>query len=164
MSRPKIGECPACKKYGPLTNHHVMPRRFYGGSGPLVRLCRDCHWGLEAYIPIQHKMPDDFYPMVVEWFINKETWVEIHGLRTVRFNCGERYLLLQLGQVLLHHRLLTQMGTEKQMLKPILVPCCQCGLIHYSDESIRAYGTVFCSKHCLDQYEAEKRKTQGGGS
>ena len=47
------------------------------------------------------------------------------------------------------------------MLNPIPVPCAQCGLVHYSDESLRAYGTVFCSKQCLNAYEAEKRRKDG---
>lgn len=41
------GSCPLCdlqyhKKRRP-TNHHVFPRVWYHGIGPLVEVCSDCH-------------------------------------------------------------------------------------------------------------------------
>lgn len=72
MGRPKIGTCPACGTYGNLSVHHVIPKRFGGGSGPLERICRPCHDELERYIPKKEQMPPDFYPMVFKWFCERE--------------------------------------------------------------------------------------------
>lgn len=68
----KMGTCPKCNVDGPITVHHIYPKRFYGGRGPLVKICRTCHDELERYIPLNEKMPDDFYPMIVRWFCAKE--------------------------------------------------------------------------------------------
>ena len=68
---PRMGTCPVCGEHTKMTRHHVFPKRFYGGSGPLVLLCRACHWTVEDYIPKHEKMPDDFYQMIVEYVISK---------------------------------------------------------------------------------------------
>lgn len=72
MGKVKMGVCPKCNVDGPLTNHHIFPKRFFGGRGPLFKICRACHDKLELYIPHNEIMPRDFYPMIVEWFCNKE--------------------------------------------------------------------------------------------
>lgn len=42
------GRCPVCsreytyKNY--RTEHHVFPRSWYHGAGPLVEMCSDCHF------------------------------------------------------------------------------------------------------------------------
>lgn len=44
--------CPACQNVCHLTDHHVLPKRIFGGNGssPKVRICRACHDELESKI------------------------------------------------------------------------------------------------------------------
>lgn len=69
---PRMGVCPKCKVDKVLSRHHVYPKRFFGGKGPLKLICRSCHDRLELYIPHNEIMPADFYPMVFDWFCTKE--------------------------------------------------------------------------------------------
>jgi hypothetical protein len=42
--------CPKCLRVKRLTKHHLHPKRYYGGSGQIVEVCRECHNDLEAFI------------------------------------------------------------------------------------------------------------------
>jgi hypothetical protein len=33
------------------TDHHVWPQRFFGGDGPILKLCRACHNEIDAVLP-----------------------------------------------------------------------------------------------------------------
>lgn len=46
----KRGICPKCKVDGELTHHHILPKRHFGGYGPGIKLCWDCHRELEGLI------------------------------------------------------------------------------------------------------------------
>lgn len=43
----KLGSCPLCgREYLSVdkrTHHHVLPKLWYNGKGPLVEVCRACH-------------------------------------------------------------------------------------------------------------------------
>lgn len=43
-------KCQKCGSQKKLTRHHVWPRCFYKGRGPIVHLCRNCHNEIEIKI------------------------------------------------------------------------------------------------------------------
>lgn len=47
--RPLFGVCPACRKYGLLTRHHIFPKRKFGGvrNDAIITLCQACHSSLD---------------------------------------------------------------------------------------------------------------------
>jgi len=64
--------CPKCAKVKSMTSHHIFPERFYGKSKEnRVELCRECHDQLERFIPIHEKQSDEFYVMIVRFFLGK---------------------------------------------------------------------------------------------
>lgn len=71
--RKKFGQCPKCKELTHRTTHHILPKRFFGGRGPIEFICRSCHDNLELLIPQNEQMPEEFYRLIYDAFINKET-------------------------------------------------------------------------------------------
>lgn len=51
------------------TQHHILPRRWWGGIGPTLSICRGCHDQLEKCIPADRRMPKSFYFLVVNNFL-----------------------------------------------------------------------------------------------
>lgn len=68
-----VGVCPKCRR--PCgegvqrTRHHIKPKRFFRGSRETIYLCRDCHNSIEKRIPLERKLPVNFYYLVVNNFL-----------------------------------------------------------------------------------------------
>jgi transcription elongation factor Elf1 len=69
-----VRPCPKCKEEKIMTKHHIYPIRFFGKKDNTKRflLCRECHDCLERHIPLHQIMPKEFYPAVIEMFLNME--------------------------------------------------------------------------------------------
>ena len=54
----KKGSCPVCKKTylksNYATHHHVFPKEYYNGSGPIAELCLLCHREFEKKNPHEY--------------------------------------------------------------------------------------------------------------
>lgn len=61
--------CSKCLEIKPGTRHHVYPRRFFGGEGPLLWLCRKCHDALELIIPQHTQLQKQEYLQLTREFI-----------------------------------------------------------------------------------------------
>lgn len=48
-------KCERCGNTKHLTEHHILPRRWFGGAGPKCILCRRCHDELERRINLMEK-------------------------------------------------------------------------------------------------------------
>ena len=54
MEKPRaVGRCISCRKVGPLTRHHIVPRSEGGSDEPanIELLCRECHNRLHRVAP-----------------------------------------------------------------------------------------------------------------
>lgn len=62
--------CVKCLEIKSGTRHHVYPQRFFGGEGPILWLCRQCHDALEVIIP-QHTQlhKEDYLTMAREFLV-----------------------------------------------------------------------------------------------
>ena len=62
------GICPKCFYNKRLTNHHVLPRRFFGGNDSKLLLCRECHDEIELILP-EHRelLPHEYYEVTEAW-------------------------------------------------------------------------------------------------
>lgn len=53
------GECPLCEKQyhkrNRETHHHVYPKMYYHGRGPLVEVCAKCHSEFNHDYPMSHE-------------------------------------------------------------------------------------------------------------
>lgn len=61
--------CGKCKEIRPGTKHHIFPRRFYGGIGAILWLCRKCHDALEKLIPQHTPLQKDEYIQLAREFL-----------------------------------------------------------------------------------------------
>ena len=68
MARSKF-ICPKCTKAKKPTNHHVWPKRFFGGGGPILQLCRECHDDIEELIPAVTKLDKSDYERIAQDFL-----------------------------------------------------------------------------------------------
>lgn len=57
-------------KKNKLTEHHVLPRRWFSGSSLTVTLCRSCHDDIEKLIPYP-RQPNDFYFEIIHLFLEE---------------------------------------------------------------------------------------------
>lgn len=67
--------CYACDRCFGTTNgtrksrHHIYPKRFFGGGGPTVPLCEECHRILEQkWIPPFQQLTREQYRQVLAFF------------------------------------------------------------------------------------------------
>lgn len=42
--------CPKCSEVKKSTRHHIYPRRWFGGSNHIYKICEKCHSNLERVI------------------------------------------------------------------------------------------------------------------
>jgi hypothetical protein len=63
------GLCPKCFGISVLTRHHIFPRRYYKGRGPILFICRSCHNKLESEIPDRIRLTEDRYIEIVRDFL-----------------------------------------------------------------------------------------------
>lgn len=61
--------CPKCHTEQERTCHHVWPRRFFHGSGPLLYLCRSCHNDIERLIPRYQRLSVERYEQIAADFL-----------------------------------------------------------------------------------------------
>lgn len=62
--------CPKCLESKPGTKHHVLPRRFFNGKGPILYLCRKCHDAIERILPQNVELhPDDYLQITKEFLV-----------------------------------------------------------------------------------------------
>lgn len=52
-----------------MTKHHIFPKRFFNGRGPIQELCRQCHDEIERMIPAYTKLTQEEYLQIVEDFL-----------------------------------------------------------------------------------------------
>lgn len=53
------------------TGHHMFPKRFFGGDGGQVEMCRKCHNDLEKEIPQKKMLEKSEYIEIVKNFFKK---------------------------------------------------------------------------------------------
>lgn len=63
--------CCKCLEIKPATRHHIYPRRFYDGAGPLLWLCRKCHDALERIIPQYTRLHKQDYLQLTREFLSE---------------------------------------------------------------------------------------------
>ncbi|TSC51838.1 MAG: hypothetical protein LiPW41_785 [Parcubacteria group bacterium LiPW_41] len=70
--------CPAClNEYSDIniehqkTKHHILPKRFFGGGGGQIELCRSCHNDLEKEIPQKKVLSQNKYVEIIKNFFKK---------------------------------------------------------------------------------------------
>jgi len=61
--------CPKCLRAKKPTSHHVWPKRFFGGAGPLLKLCRECHDNIESLIPATQRLSTAEYETIARNFL-----------------------------------------------------------------------------------------------
>jgi len=71
-----FGLCPACGKCKCLTKHHIYPKRFFGGGGPILFICRYCHDKIERDIPQYIKLTKERYIEKVNDFLTEVRYVQ----------------------------------------------------------------------------------------
>ena len=64
--------CPKCKKFKVATQHHILPKRFFGPNGKTFLLCRECHDDLEKLIPRYQKKKRGWYAWILDFFLNND--------------------------------------------------------------------------------------------
>jgi len=69
--KAKTNRCAKCGTRKKLTRHHVFPQRHFHGAGPIVILCRYDHDEIEMMIPFELVDDLDFYPQVVNLFLER---------------------------------------------------------------------------------------------
>ena len=63
--------CPKCGNLEVLTNHHMLPKRFFGENPFIIKLCRKCHEAVEKLIP-EHRLPACDYFEIAYCFIYRQ--------------------------------------------------------------------------------------------
>ena len=69
------GQCAKCKKEinGDKKHkggrHHIYPRRHFGGAGPTIDLCQECHTAIEKLIPEEPKLKKERYTKIMIDFL-----------------------------------------------------------------------------------------------
>lgn len=61
--------CTKCLQVRPASRHHCFPKRFFGGEGPLLWLCRKCHNDIERIIPQFQKLTKEDYLTLTREFL-----------------------------------------------------------------------------------------------
>lgn len=61
--------CAKCLEVKRGTRHHVYPQRFFGGIGPILWLCRQCHDALERQIPQHTQLHKADYLQLAQEFL-----------------------------------------------------------------------------------------------
>ena len=69
-----IAICVHCLEHRQLTKHHVLPRAWFGGKGPILLLCHNCHADIglayaEAEMKHGGKLPPALYARIAVDFI-----------------------------------------------------------------------------------------------
>lgn len=66
------GECPLCEKQyhkrNRKTNHHVYPKMYYHGIGPLVEVCQSCHSEFNRNYPMSYDSVWSKAECLQNWF------------------------------------------------------------------------------------------------
>lgn len=72
----EIARCPACgtpyillHPHRRRTTHHIWPQKFYGGQGPKIDLCMDCHCELHREIPRLVMLEPSEYQEILDLFL-----------------------------------------------------------------------------------------------
>lgn len=74
------GRCPACKRVGRLTRHHLLPRRFFGNGNHnehIALLCKQCHREVESRIPIETRLNEWQYFAIVAKYLKEKSHDDI---------------------------------------------------------------------------------------
>jgi hypothetical protein len=74
--KSKKGICPKCGAKCNLTTHHILPKRFWHGSGNTLLICRDCHDKLETHIPWKPRLTKEEYLRIVNDFLKGGVYEE----------------------------------------------------------------------------------------
>lgn len=66
-----MGNCPVktCNQMTALTTHHILPKRFFGKTPFVVRLCQRCHTELERKIPNKQQLTPHQYFAIAHNFV-----------------------------------------------------------------------------------------------
>ena len=64
--------CPKCHRNVRLTRHHILPKRFFKGSGDRILICRLCHDELELRIPQKTKLTEEEYYQILYKFLKED--------------------------------------------------------------------------------------------
>lgn len=65
--------CSKCLEVRPGTRHHLWPRRFFNGRGPILFLCRQCHNLIERLLPQNVELHPDDYLQIAREFLTPES-------------------------------------------------------------------------------------------
>ncbi|MDH3584957.1 MAG: hypothetical protein OER86_12165 [Phycisphaerae bacterium] len=71
MARKNQGNCALCRRNGPLSFHHLIPRQVHSNKwfksrfsreqmGAGIDICRDCHAALHKFVPDHKQMGRDY--------------------------------------------------------------------------------------------------------
>jgi hypothetical protein len=69
----RIGVCAKCVNLLPLTNHHCLPRRFFGCNQSKLMLCDDCHKEIERILYSFHKFTKEEYLKIHHLWLKDKT-------------------------------------------------------------------------------------------
>ena len=74
--------CPKCFEMKKLTEHHILPRRFYKFNKHIIYLCRECHNNIEIVVSKLEfdnngKLDKDGYYKVIKDFIKNGMYASV---------------------------------------------------------------------------------------
>lgn len=64
--RQRRGVCAKCRKFRPMTSHHIIPRRLRLGDRRTVEICEPCHIEIEETLSILERRILQKYTHVYE--------------------------------------------------------------------------------------------------
>lgn len=77
--------CCKCFKFGKITKHHLLPKRFFGTNDKILYLCATCHREIEAILPRGRKLTKQEYRDI------HQDWLRGHHvIVTERMNSDEK--------------------------------------------------------------------------
>ena len=177
------GRCPACKRVGRLTRHHLLPRRFYGNgqhNEHILLLCKECHEELEVRIPLNTRLNDWQYLAIAAKYLKEKSHEEAvssmwqvwprrqhAGVRTLVLLSGVQTQTWRAQPVRYHEWILAKLKEERAMK---LNTCDHCGQKHLADVSVvvcRHTGKstlqlLFCSEACANEHYINKLRSYEG--
>ena len=70
--RYTLERCPICNREysvnNPRTEHHILPKRFFGKTSDVYHLCRKCHDKLEMFIPFEPMLePYEYWQLLTDF-------------------------------------------------------------------------------------------------
>lgn len=66
-------DCPLCGNYGRTDEHHIYPQAYFGGDGPTINICHDCHQGGIEQIMPRKRLTTAEYKQIFTRFVEIQT-------------------------------------------------------------------------------------------